>query len=237
MNDMMNPRRRRDRYSQGSKGEESENPFFDGDSSSSDEQPDLPRQNQKEDNRQVFEFKDVHANKKVSLIATRLRGRASAWWQQLKLTREMVGKPRVTSCMKMKKLLRENTIPHNYQWLMYQRLQNVKQGTKSIEDYTAKIYQLIERNDIHKTNDQLVSLYIAGLRVRSSSSPSITGGSSSSGNCKKAGKRHLFIDEEWEDNGVVDDDYEEPPVLDDGQYEEEIMSGDVGVNLMVRRSC
>ncbi|GKF72509.1 putative reverse transcriptase domain-containing protein, partial [Tanacetum coccineum] len=55
--------------------------------------------------------------------------------------------------------------------------------------------------------------------------------------CKKAGKRHLFADEEWEDEGVVDDEYEEPLVFDDDQYEEEIVSGDVGVNLMVMRSC
>ncbi|GKG41152.1 reverse transcriptase domain-containing protein, partial [Tanacetum coccineum] len=64
---------------------------------------------------EVFEFKEVPENKRVSLIATKLRGRASAWWQQLKLTRERVGKPRVTSWRKMKKLLRENFIPHNYQ--------------------------------------------------------------------------------------------------------------------------
>nr|GEX48295.1 hypothetical protein [Tanacetum cinerariifolium] len=37
---------------------------------------------------EVFEFKEVPENKRVSLIATKLRGRASAWWQQLKLTRE-----------------------------------------------------------------------------------------------------------------------------------------------------
>ncbi|GJV73204.1 reverse transcriptase domain-containing protein [Tanacetum coccineum] len=85
---------------------------------------------------EVFEFKEVPENKRVSLIATKLRGRASAWWQQLKLTRERIGKPRVTSWRKMKKLLRENFIPHNYQRLMYQRLQNLKQGTKSVEDYT-----------------------------------------------------------------------------------------------------
>ncbi|GJZ39484.1 hypothetical protein Tco_0586047 [Tanacetum coccineum] len=51
MNNMMNPRRRRDRNSRGSVGEESENLFFNGDGSSSDEQPDRPRQNQREDNR------------------------------------------------------------------------------------------------------------------------------------------------------------------------------------------
>ncbi|GKA19776.1 hypothetical protein Tco_0699691 [Tanacetum coccineum] len=51
MNGMMNPRRRRDRNRQGSEGEESENPFFDDDGSSSDEQPDRPRRNHRKDNR------------------------------------------------------------------------------------------------------------------------------------------------------------------------------------------
>ncbi|GKC44456.1 reverse transcriptase domain-containing protein [Tanacetum coccineum] len=162
---------------------------------------------------EVFEFKEVPENKRVSLIATKLRGRASACWKQLKLTRERVRKPRVTSWRKMKKLMRANFIPHNYQRLMYQRLQNLKQWTKSVEDYTIEFYQLIARNDIQKTDDQLVSRYIGGLRVqimdsvnmfdpvtisdayqralafekhirwvRSSSSPTITGGGSSSSN-------------------------------------------------------
>ncbi|GKE03447.1 putative reverse transcriptase domain-containing protein, partial [Tanacetum coccineum] len=55
--------------------------------------------------------------------------------------------------------------------------------------------------------------------------------------CKKVRKRRLFVDEELEDNGVADDDYEEPLVFDDDQHEEEIVSGDVGVNLIVRRYC
>ncbi|GJW45517.1 reverse transcriptase domain-containing protein [Tanacetum coccineum] len=257
MNDMMNPRRRRDCNSRGSEGEESENPFFESDSSSSDEQPDRPRRNQREDNRrwksgirvntpefdgntlnhvgfidwlvaveEVFEFKEVYENKRVSLIATKLRGRASAWWQQLKLTRERVGKPRVTSWRKMKKCMRANFIPHNYQRLMYQRLQNLKQGSKSVEDYTTEFYQLIARNDIQETDDQLVSRYIGGLRAQiidsvnmcysvtlsdahqralafekhnrlvGSSFSPAITGGGSGSKCKKAGKRTLFAEPE-----------------------------------------
>ncbi|GJU59195.1 hypothetical protein Tco_1236961 [Tanacetum coccineum] len=43
MNDMINPRRCRDHNGRRSEGEESKNPFFEGDSSSSDEQPEQPR--------------------------------------------------------------------------------------------------------------------------------------------------------------------------------------------------
>ena len=35
----------------------------------------------------VMEFKGVPEELKVSLIATRLQGRAAAWWQQFKMTR------------------------------------------------------------------------------------------------------------------------------------------------------
>ncbi|GJS79658.1 putative reverse transcriptase domain-containing protein [Tanacetum coccineum] len=263
----------------------SENPFGKDDDSSYDEQSRRrPRQNQREDNRhwesgmrvnnldfagdtlspegfidwlvaveEVFEFKEVPENKRVLLIATKLRGRASAWWQQLKLTRERVGKPRITSWQKMKKCIRANFIPHNYQRQM---------------------------NDIQETEDQLVSLYIGGLRVQimdsvnmfdpmtlsdayqlalafekqnrrvgSSSSPSITS-ASGSGNvasrfapsqakskCKKAGKRHLFADPEGDDDAAYKE-YEEASVYDEEpECEEEYVSGDVGVNLVVRRSC
>ncbi|GJY21647.1 reverse transcriptase domain-containing protein [Tanacetum coccineum] len=145
----------------------SKNPFGeDDDSSSNDKSRRRPMRNQREDNRQVFEFKEVPENKRVSLIATKLCDRASAWWQQLNLTRDRVGMPRITSWQKIKKCMRANFIPHNYQRQMYQQLQNLKQGSKSVEDYSSEFYQLIAMNDIQETKDQLVSRYIGGLRVQ-----------------------------------------------------------------------
>nr|XP_043611716.1 uncharacterized protein LOC122583367 [Erigeron canadensis] len=238
---------------------------------------------------EVFEFKGVPEDKKVSLIATRLCGRASAWWQQLKLTRMRVGKSKVRTWEKMKKCMRADFIPHNYQRLMYQWLQNLKQGSKSVEDYTTEFYQLIARNDIQETEEQLVSRYIGGLRVQimefvnmfdpvklseahqralayekqnrrvGGSSSAMTGGSSvskgasSSGlkcfncgesghrqsECKKPGKRHLFVDpDDGGDDEEANGDYEEAPVFDEEpECDEEEVAGDVGVNLVVRRSC
>ncbi|GJW55890.1 putative nucleotidyltransferase, ribonuclease H [Tanacetum coccineum] len=277
MNDMMNPRRRRDRNNRGSEGEGSENPFFEGDDSSSDEQPDRPRRNQREDNRrwesgmrinipefdgktlnpegfidwlvtveEVFEFKEVPENKRVSLIATKLRGRASAWWQQLKLTRERIGKPRVTSWRKMKKLLRENFIPHNYQRLMYQRLQNLKQGTKSVEDYTTEFYQLIARNDIQETDDQLVSRYIGGLRVQIMDSVNMFDPVTLSDAYQRAlafEKQNQrvgssFLSCSYRGNGFGDNDYEEHPSVCDEPMKRSCEWGFCGEGkLMIKRSA
>ncbi|GKA94506.1 putative nucleotidyltransferase, ribonuclease H [Tanacetum coccineum] len=235
---------------------------------------------------EVFEFKEVPKNKSVLLITTKLHGRASTWWQQLKLTRERVGKPRITSWQKMKKCMRANFIPHNYQRQMYQRLQNLKQGSKSVEDYTTEFYQLIARNDIQETEDQLVSRYIGGLRVQimdsvnmfdpmtlsdayqralafekqnrrvgSSSSPAITG-ASGSGNvasrfapsqAKAGGGNTGPVSRASGSSGLKCFNCGEPghrqseckkAVYDEEpECEEKYVSGDVGVNLVVRRSC
>nr|GFB12622.1 reverse transcriptase domain-containing protein [Tanacetum cinerariifolium] len=196
MNDLMNNRRPRNRRHEDEDKESEENPFGDGSSSNEQSIVRPRRNPKEDNRHweygmrvnipnfdgdtlnpegfidwlavveEVFEFKEVPKNKRVSLIATKLRGRASAWWQQMKLTKERVGKSKITSWQKMKKCTRANFIPHNYQRLMYQRLQIMKQGSKSVEDYTTEFYQLIARNDIQEREDQLVSRYIGGLRVQ-----------------------------------------------------------------------
>ena len=115
---------------------------------------------------EIFDFKEVPENRRVKLVATRLRGRALAWWQQTKLTRERMGKSKIESWEKMKKLMRSTFLPYNYQSLMYQRLQNLRQGTKSVSDYADEFYQLIARNDIMETEEQLTARFIGGLRMQ-----------------------------------------------------------------------
>lgn len=87
-----------------------------------------------------------------------------AWWQQTQLTQSRQGKSKIVSWEKMKKHMRMAFIPHNYTRMMYQQLQNLRQGTKMIDEYTTKFYQLVSRNDLVETKDQLVCRYIRGLQ-------------------------------------------------------------------------
>ncbi|GJW84129.1 putative reverse transcriptase domain-containing protein [Tanacetum coccineum] len=233
MNDMMNPRRRRDRNRRGSKGEESENLFFDGDGLEFDGNTLNPEgfivwlvavE-------EVFEFKDIPENKRVSLITTKLRETND------QLVSRYIGGLRV-QIMDSVNMFDPVTLSDAYQRALAFEKQNRRVGSSSSPTITGGSYgsgnvtsQFVpNQTKVGGGNTRPISKGVgsSGLKCFNCGEPSHR-----QSECKNAGKRHLFIDEEWEDNGVADDDYEERPVFDDDQYEEEIVSGDVGVNLMV----
>jgi hypothetical protein len=68
---------------------------------------------------EVLEFKQVPEDRRVALVATRLRGQAGAWWQQVKKTRTLQGKGKITCWDKMKKNMRSAFLPYNYTRTLY----------------------------------------------------------------------------------------------------------------------
>ncbi|XP_013632587.1 PREDICTED: uncharacterized protein LOC106338076 [Brassica oleracea var. oleracea] len=113
---------------------------------------------------EFLEFKEVPGNRQVSLIATRFRGHATSWWNQLKLSRTRRGKEKITSWDKLKKHMQKTFIPYNFERLLFQKFHNIRQGTRSVEDYANEFYQILTRVDIQDSEDQLVARFVAGLR-------------------------------------------------------------------------
>lgn len=48
-------------------------------------------------------------------------------------------------------------IPHIYVRKMYQKLQNLRQGTHYVDEYTTEFFRLVARVDLAQSDDQLVS--------------------------------------------------------------------------------
>lgn len=116
---------------------------------------------------EILDFKNVLDDRRVSLVVIRLRGRAQAWWQQLKQTRVGSGKARISSWEKFKKHARAAFFPYNLERELYLRFQNL-QRTRSVNDYFADFYEFFARIDLNESPIQLVSLYIGGLRLQHS---------------------------------------------------------------------
>jgi len=62
----------------------------------------------------IFEYKEVPDRDKVKLVAMKLKGRASAWWDQLKRSRERQGKAKITDWEKMKIKMKSHFLPFSY---------------------------------------------------------------------------------------------------------------------------
>ncbi|KAK4581406.1 hypothetical protein RGQ29_024882 [Quercus rubra] len=111
----------------------------------------------------VFDYYEVIDEKKVKLVAIRLKGRASAWWEQLQIPRQRSGKVKIKSWEKMKKKLCEQFLPFNYTQSLYRDLHNLKQEG-SVEQYTEAFHQLVVRVDLNESEEQMVARYLSVLK-------------------------------------------------------------------------
>lgn len=98
---------------------------------------------------EILEFKQVLLDCHVPLVAMRFQGHAATWWKQLKKTRSHTGKAPIHSWEKLTKHMRQTFLPHNYERTMYTKLQNLRQGSRNVDDYTEEFALLLTRNEIH----------------------------------------------------------------------------------------
>jgi hypothetical protein len=68
----------------------------------------------------IFEYKEVSDRMKVKLVAIKLKGHTSAWWEQLKRSRDRQGKPKICDWEKMKKKMKGHFLPFRYTQTLFQ---------------------------------------------------------------------------------------------------------------------
>ncbi|KAF8051045.1 hypothetical protein N665_1812s0002 [Sinapis alba] len=112
---------------------------------------------------EILEFKRVPFDRCVPVIAMKFRNRAAAWWSQLKTTRNRLGKPKIMAWEKLKSKLKKMFLPYNYDQTMFQRLHHIRQGPRSVAEYSTEFFLLLTRVDIQDSERQLVAHFSAGL--------------------------------------------------------------------------
>jgi len=111
----------------------------------------------------VFDYKDIPDDKKVKLVALKLRKYASIWWQNLVSSRVRKGKGKIRTWLKMREKLKSKFLPSHYLQDNYLKLHRLRQGTKSVEEYTREFEQLLLKCDLREDDTQTIVRYLSGL--------------------------------------------------------------------------
>jgi hypothetical protein len=74
-------------------------------------------------------------DKKIKLASSEFDDHALIWWDNLVQSRIEDGYPPIVTWRAMKEELHAHFVPHNYILSLYDRLQNLKQGPLSVDDY------------------------------------------------------------------------------------------------------
>ncbi|XP_016734010.2 uncharacterized protein [Gossypium hirsutum] len=111
----------------------------------------------------VFERHNYSEAKKVKLAAIEFLDYAMIWWDQFVTSRRRNGERPITTWTEMKAVMRRRFIPSYYHRELYQKLQNLTQGTKSVEDYYKEMEIAMIRTDVQEDREATMARFLAGL--------------------------------------------------------------------------
>ncbi|XP_052483420.1 uncharacterized protein LOC128038888, partial [Gossypium raimondii] len=111
----------------------------------------------------VFECHNYSESKKVKLAAIEFSDYAIIWWDQLTMSRRRNGERPVSTWAEMKAIMRKRFIPAYYRRELYQKLQSLTQGQRSVEDYYKEMEVAMIRADVEEDREATIARFLAGL--------------------------------------------------------------------------
>ena len=111
----------------------------------------------------VFDYKDVPGDKKVKLVALRLRKYASLWWTKLFVNRVTCRKSKIRTWDKMKAKFKSRFLPPIYIQDSYLQFHALTQGGLNVEEYTIEFEKLMIKSDIKESEEKTIVRYLGGL--------------------------------------------------------------------------
>eukprot|EP00253_Pinus_taeda_P031086 PITA_31086 len=111
-----------------------------------------------------FEFEETNEDKQVRFAATKLKGHASLWWDNVQAERRRLGKQPIKKCARMEAKLKEKFLPKDYQIMLYRQVQNLKQRGMTVREFTEEFYKLNLRAGYVEDTSEKTARFVNGLR-------------------------------------------------------------------------
>ena len=111
----------------------------------------------------VFDCHNYSEIKKVKLAAIEFTDYAIVWWDQLLINRRRNREPPVDTWEEMKMLMRRHFVPNHYYRGLYQKLQRLTQGSKSVDEYYKEMEVAMIRANVEEDREATMARFLHGL--------------------------------------------------------------------------
>ncbi|XP_042992210.1 uncharacterized protein LOC122318677, partial [Carya illinoinensis] len=101
--------------------------------------------------------------KKVKLAVIEFTDYAIIWWDQLVTTRRRNHERPIETWGELKALMRRRFVPSHYYRDLYQKLQNLTQGSRSVEDYHKEMEVAMIRANVEEDREATMARFLSGL--------------------------------------------------------------------------
>ncbi|XP_071939171.1 uncharacterized protein [Coffea arabica] len=113
----------------------------------------------------VFDCNDYTDAQKLRLAIVEFTDYAIVWWEQMATSRRRCGEPPITTWTELKRLMKKRFVPSHYHRDLYQKLQTLTQGQRSVEDYYKDMEISMLRADIQEDREATMARFLSGLRA------------------------------------------------------------------------
>ncbi|KAL4379478.1 hypothetical protein GQ457_02G026980 [Hibiscus cannabinus] len=90
---------------------------------------------------------------------------ALLWWDQLLISRRCTGEGPVRDWAEMKRIVRKRFLPSHYHRDLFQKLQGLKHGSRSVENYFKKMEIAMMRANIEEDREVMMARFLNGLNT------------------------------------------------------------------------
>eukprot|EP00253_Pinus_taeda_P030856 PITA_30856 len=112
-----------------------------------------------------FENEEIREDKKVKFAATKLKGHALLWWDNVQADRKRLNKLPIRTWARMVAKLKGRFLPKDYQVELCRRVQNLRQKGMTVKEYTEEFYWVNLRAGYTDQTPEKTAQYVNGLRM------------------------------------------------------------------------
>uniref|UniRef100_A0ACD6A0B6 Uncharacterized protein n=1 Tax=Avena sativa TaxID=4498 RepID=A0ACD6A0B6_AVESA len=111
----------------------------------------------------IFCMHNYSDEKMVAMASLEFDDYANLWWEQIQVTRDARQEPPITTWINMKDHMISHFVPSHFTHDLFNKLQSLSQGTKTVEEYFKQMEINMIRANIEEHDEQTMAHFFIGL--------------------------------------------------------------------------